>query len=88
LSEVFGSALSAAISTYSYHPRSTYLSTPTNPHLFIPSDRNLVNAANVWGTQVTLDAITIVIKEFWPDIHRKMSHKSKAPGSALTTDKN
>ena len=76
-SEIFGSAFSAAVSTYSYHPRSTYISTPTNPHMFIPSDRTLVNTASVWGTQVTLDTVTLVIKEFWPDIHRKMSHQPK-----------
>jgi hypothetical protein len=75
-SEIFGSATGAAISTYSYHPRSTYISTPTNPHKFIGSDRTLVNAANVWATQLTLDTITIAVKEFWPDIHRKLSHKS------------
>lgn len=74
-SEVFGSALSAAISTYSYHPKSTYLSRPGNPHEFISSDRTLPNTASVWGTQVALDTMTIVIKEFWPDIHRKFSHK-------------
>ena len=76
-SEILGSASGAAISTYSYHPRSTYLSTPTNPHLFVASDRTLANAADVWYTQVSLDTITIVVKEFWPDIHRKMSHKPK-----------
>jgi len=75
-SEIFGSATAAAISTYSYHPRSTYLSTPTNPHMFVGSDRTLANAGDVWATQVTLDTVTIFIKEFWPDIHRKMSHKS------------
>ena len=74
-SEILGSASAAAISTYSYHPRSAYLSTPTNPHLFVPSERTLANAADVWYTQVSLDTITIVVKEFWPDIHRKMSHK-------------
>lgn len=76
-SEIFGSASAAAISTYSYHPRSTYLSTPTNPHKFIGSDRTLTNAGDVWATQLTLDTITLVVKEFWPDIHRKMSHKHK-----------
>jgi hypothetical protein len=82
-SEIVGSAMAAAISTYSYHPRSTYLSTPTNPHLFVGSDRTLENAASVWGTQVGYDTITIVIKEFWPDIHRKLSHKNarKEPGA-------
>ncbi len=79
-SEIFGSALAAAISNYTYHPTSTYISTPTNPHLFVKSDRTLSNTATVWETQLTLDAITIVVKEFWPDIHRKLSHKtSTAP---------
>lgn len=59
-SEFIGSALSAGISTYSYHPR---------------ADRNLPNTASVWGTQVGYDTITIVVKEFWPDIRRKLSHK-------------
>jgi hypothetical protein len=81
-SEVFGSALSATISTYSYHPRSTYLSTPTNPHMFIPSDRTLANTADVWATQVSYDTLTIVLKEFWPDIHRKLSHKHKVDANS------
>jgi hypothetical protein len=85
-SEIFGSATAAAISTFSYHPRSTYVSTPTNPHMFIASDRTLANTANVWATQVGLDTFTIVLKEFWPDIHRKMSRKPTVqPGSAAPT---
>jgi hypothetical protein len=83
-SEIFGSATAAAISTFSYHPRSTYVSTPTNPHLFIPSDRTLENAAQVWGTQVGLDTFTIFLKEFWPDIHRKMSRKPKVQTGSTT----
>lgn len=75
-SEVFGAAFAAAVSTYSYHPGSTYISTPTNPHLFIPSERTLGNTTSVWGTQVGLDTITIFVKEFWPDVHHKLSHKS------------
>jgi hypothetical protein len=59
-SEIVGSALSAGISTYSYHPR---------------GDRNLSNASSVWGTQVGYDTITIVVKEFWPDIRRKLQKK-------------
>jgi hypothetical protein len=76
-SEIIGGAAAAAISTYSYHPHGTYISTPTNPHKFVPSDRTLVNAGHVWATQVSLDTITIVVKEFWPDIHRRISHKNK-----------
>ena len=63
VSEVLGSALSAGISTYSYHPR---------------SDRNIGNAASVWGSQIGYDTLTIVVKEFWPDIRRKL-HKKEPP---------
>jgi hypothetical protein len=59
-SEIFGSALSAGISTYSYHPR---------------NDRNIGNALSVWGSQVGYDTITFTIKEFWPDIRRKLKKK-------------
>jgi hypothetical protein len=59
-SEIFGSALSAGISTYSYHPH---------------ADRTLRNTASVWGTQVGYDTLTYVVKEFWPDIRRKLRKK-------------
>jgi len=62
-SEFLGSALAAGICTYSYHPR---------------ADRTLANTASVWGTQVGYDMLTIVVKEFWPDIRRKLSHKKQA----------
>jgi hypothetical protein len=57
VSEILGSAMAAGISTYSYHPR---------------RDRKLGNAASVWGSQVGYDTITLVVKEFWPDIRRKL----------------
>ena len=63
-SEIFGSAIAAGISTYSYHPH---------------ADKTLANTANVWGSQVGYDTITLVVKEFWPDIRRKLSHKNNAP---------
>jgi len=59
-SEIVGSALSAGISTYSYHPA---------------SDRNIRNALSVWGSQVGYDTLTIVMKEFWPDIRQHFSKK-------------
>lgn len=65
-SEVFGSALSSAISTYSYHPH---------------EDKTVVNTAKVWGTQVGYDALTYVVKEFWPDIRRKLRKKKEQKGS-------
>jgi len=59
-SEIFGAATAAGISTFSYHPR---------------EDRNLGTALDVWGTQVGYDTLSFMIKEFWPDIRRKL-HKS------------
>ena len=59
-SEIVGSAMASGISTYSYHPR---------------GDRNLPNTASVWGSQVGYDTITFVVKEFWPDIRRKLGKK-------------
>jgi hypothetical protein len=65
-SEIFGSALAAGISTYSYHPR---------------ADKTLDNTLKVWGTQVGWDSLTYVIKEFWPDI-RRWVHKKNAGAPA------
>jgi hypothetical protein len=84
-SEVVGSALSAAISTNSYHPRA-FITTRYDPttgmltYIHNASDRTLPNTLSVWGTQVGYDTITIVVKEFWPDVHRKLTHK-KADGA-------
>jgi hypothetical protein len=57
-SEILGSAAASGISTYAYHPR---------------DDRNLANVGSVWASQVAYDALSYVIKEFWPDIRRKMT---------------
>lgn len=62
-SEFLGSAVAAGISTYSYHPG---------------ADKTLPNTAKVWGTQVGYDTLTYFVKEFWPDIRRKLSHKRQA----------
>ncbi|HTX39587.1 MAG TPA: hypothetical protein VME43_31425 [Bryobacteraceae bacterium] len=56
-SEVFGAAVGAGISTYTYHPR---------------NDRKISDAVDVWGTQVGYDALSNIAKEFWPDIQRKI----------------
>ena len=64
VSEIFGSAIAAGISTYSYHPH---------------ADKTLSNAASVWGSQIGYDTVTIVLKEFWPDIRRKITHKRSEP---------
>jgi hypothetical protein len=63
-SEVVGSGAASFISTYSYHPR---------------GDRNVPNTLSVWGTQVGYDTLTYVVKEFWPDVRRRLrgSHTSQ-----------
>jgi len=58
-SEIIGAGLAAGISNYSYHPR---------------EDRNLANAASVWGSQVADDTVDQLLTEFWPDMRRKLSH--------------
>lgn len=81
-SEVVGGGLSAAISTYSYHPKGRYVTTTTPGVLdYIPSDRTLSNTGKVWATQYGYDTLTLVIKEFWPDIRRKIRKNPKSePG--------
>ncbi len=75
-SEIFGSAVASAVSTYSYHPHPGYHPVEGMNVPYIASDRTLKNTASVWGSQVGYDTITFVIKEFWPDVRRKM-HKQK-----------
>jgi len=84
-SEVVGGAMSAAISTYSYHPKGKYVTTTTPGVLrYIPSDRTLTNTAKVWGTQYGYDSLTLVVKEFWPDIRRKIRKTPKSePGISI-----
>ena len=60
-SEIFGAGGAAAVSTYAYHPA---------------SERDPSDVISVWGSQVGYDTISTVVKEFWPDIRRKM-RKSK-----------
>jgi len=69
-SEIFGSALAAGISTYSYHPG---------------ADRTVDNSLKVWGTQVGYDTLTLVIKEFWPDIRRAIKKKNGSATSSATS---
>jgi hypothetical protein len=59
-SEVFGAGMAAVISDYGYHPS---------------SDQSAGNVANVWGTQMGLDYMTYMVKEFWPDLRRRFERK-------------
>jgi type II secretory pathway pseudopilin PulG len=85
-SEVVGGALAAGISTYSYHPKSHVFSTPNPPYYrFVASDRTLDNTLSVWGTQYGYDTLTLVVKEFWPDIRRKVRHQPKVAAAEPST---
>jgi len=55
-SELMGGVSAAAISTYTYHPQ---------------SEQSFSNVMSVWGTQMAWDAVTYMIKEFWPDLRKK-----------------
>jgi hypothetical protein len=68
-SEILGGALSAGISTYSYHPS---------------ADRTVPNTVSVWGTQLGYDTLTLVVKEFWPDIRRKLKKQTSAAAATST----
>jgi hypothetical protein len=61
-SEVAGSAIAAAISN-TYHS---------------PRDRNALNTVNTWWEQVAGDLLSYEVKEFWPDIRRKLQKKHLA----------
>ena len=56
LSEIGGNAVAAGISN-AYHP---------------PEDRTWSGTASRWGMQVMWDTLTNELKEFWPDIRRKI----------------
>jgi hypothetical protein len=58
LSGIGGNAVAAAVS-----------------NLYYPSaDRSTTQTLTRWGTQVMWDAVSNELKEFWPDIRRKMHH--------------
>jgi len=61
-SEILGNAVAAGISN-TYHPQ---------------NQRTLGNTLNVWGTDVMLNMLCNVAKEFWPDLRRKL-HKQTNP---------
>ena len=61
ISEVAGSGVAAAISN-TYHPA---------------SDRTLPNTMTTWASMVGWDTVSNVVKEFWPDIRRKVHQKKE-----------
>jgi hypothetical protein len=61
ISEVGGAAVAAGISN-TYNPA---------------TDRNLPNAMETWGTMMGWDTVSNVVKEFWPDIRRKVHQRKE-----------
>jgi hypothetical protein len=59
VSEIAGNGFAAAVSN-AYHP---------------PSSRSLLDTGQTWATQIGVDAIGYELKEFWPDIRRKVFKK-------------
>lgn len=66
VSEFAGSAVAAGISSL-YYPR---------------SDAGVTSTATNWATGLSVDAFGNELKEFWPDIHRKLHRKKKEPAAA------
>jgi len=44
-----------------------------------PDNRNMGDVASTWATQIGLDAVGNVLKEFWPDIQSKRPGKHHKP---------
>jgi hypothetical protein len=61
VSEVVGAGASAGLSTLYYPTR----------------ERSFANTGTEWGLDVGIDAITFVLKEFWPDINHSLFHGDK-----------
>jgi len=60
VSELAGNFVAAGISN-AYYP---------------PADRSFPKTVNKWGQQIALDAFFNVMKEFWPDMRRKIFRTS------------
>ncbi|PYU33539.1 MAG: hypothetical protein DMG31_08725 [Acidobacteria bacterium] len=61
ISEVAGAGMAAAISN-TYHPA---------------SDRTLPNTVQTWASMMGWDTVSNVVKEFWPDIRRKVHQRKE-----------
>jgi hypothetical protein len=60
ISEVVGAGASAGISSLYYPTR----------------ERSLGNTSSEWAIDIGIDAASFVVKEFWPDINRRLFHQS------------
>jgi hypothetical protein len=62
VSEIGGNLLAAGVANVYYPTR----------------DRSVTNTLSRWGTQLAGDALSLELKEFWPDIHRKFSKRARS----------
>jgi hypothetical protein len=68
ISELLGNAMGAGLSD-AYYPR---------------EERTWGKTGAKWGTQIGVDGVANVLKEFWPDIYRRISHPSRAKANGPT----
>jgi hypothetical protein len=68
VSELLGNALGAGLSD-AYYPR---------------QERTWGKTGAKWGTQIGVDGIANVLKEFWPDIYRRLSHPGRAKAAGTS----
>lgn len=60
ISEVIGAGASSGLSSLYYPTR----------------ERSLGNTGSEWGVDIGIDAASFVVKEFWPDINRRLFHRN------------
>ena len=68
VSELLGNAMGAGLSD-AYYPR---------------QERTWGKTGAKWGTQIGVDGIANVLKEFWPDIYQRILHAGRARASGPT----
>ena len=66
ISEVFGAGASAGLSNLYYPSR----------------ERTIANTGSQWGLDIGIDAASFLVKEFWPDINRRLFHSGADIDSA------
>jgi len=71
-SELGGAFTAAAISNYTYHPH---------------SDRGFGNVCETSGTQIGFDVATYMLKEFWPDLRKRMKRHDAASAGQISNTK-
>jgi len=58
-------------------PRPGSIRHPLNPNAYYADNRTARDAATKFGVQVGIDTAANVLKEFWPDLERKLHRNRK-----------